>query len=184
MSAVLLVALSVQGCIGGRLGFGNVGGSGRVTEEKRAVRGVSAGELATSGELTIDLGAREALIIEAGDLDADTIEARTGSSGDMTVGNVRAQDHDVRLSSSGNLTLAGGEVAKQTAVISGSGIHRGDDPESSEADVRLSSSGSATIRVIDYLRAHLSSTGELRYSGDPEVDKAESSSGDAERIRD
>ena len=53
---------------------------------------------------------------------------------------------------------------------------------SDEADVRLSSTGSTTIWVQDSLKADLSSTGNLRYRGDPTVNASTSSSGEVIQI--
>jgi hypothetical protein len=65
--------------------------------------------------------------------------------------------------------------------ISSSGNYAAQDLESDEATVRLNSSGSATIWVQDNLKANLSSSGDLRYRGNPTVD-ATTSSGDVTQI--
>ena len=48
--------------------------------------------------------------------------------------------------------------------------------------MRINSSGSATIWVLDNLKADLSSSGDLRYRGEPEVDATTNSSGDVIQI--
>jgi hypothetical protein len=58
---LLVMAVSATGCLGIR----TVSGSGRVTEEEREVSGFTGVELATIGNLTIELGERESLHIEA-----------------------------------------------------------------------------------------------------------------------
>ena len=253
------MAILLQGWGAYRVGFGGVRGSGRITKEERPIRSVNAVELATSGELQIDVGVREELIIEAednlikyldtdvrggtlviqtrpgvsinatrpfrfyltvneldeialsssgdakapnleakrfsvslsssgdlrmGDLDAERVEFRLSSSGDLSLGNLRADSLDVRISSSGDLRITGGSVEKQTIEISSSGDYEAQDLESVQADARLSSSGNARIRASDYLRARLSSSGDLHYAGSPEVDRTEGSSGNVQPIRD
>jgi hypothetical protein len=238
-------------------GFGTVRGSGSVVEETRAVSGVTSVELATLGNLIIDLGDKESFRIEAednlmeyletdvlagtlhiktqdrvrlaptkpvnyyltvksledtsisssgdiqapdieaerfsitisssgnlviGDLDADELSVRISSSGDVTMGELNADTLDVDISSSGNLTISGGHVETQNITISSSGNYTAQDLESDEADVWLSSSGSATIWVQERLEASLSSSGNLRYRGDPSVDANTNSSGDVIKI--
>ena len=70
---VLVMALSALGCVCGPISFGTGGfgwpgtvrGSGQVVEEERPVSGVTGVELATFGDLTIELGDEEELRIEA-----------------------------------------------------------------------------------------------------------------------
>jgi hypothetical protein len=50
--------------------------------------------------------------------------------------------------------------------------------DSESASVQISSSGSATVRVDGQLKADLSSSGNLRYYGDPDVEATTASSGD------
>ena len=77
----------------------------------------------------------------------------------------------MKLSSSGNLSIAGGEVKSQTVTISSSGNYAAGDVRSQSADVRSSSSGRAILWVTEKLVAVLSSSGEVRYCGSPKVMK-------------
>ena len=120
--------------------------------------------------------------LEMGDLDADELIVQLSSSGDMSMGDLRAGTLEAILSSSGDLSIAGGVVEKQDIVLSSSGDYVAGRLKNSEATVRLSSSGDATIRVSDYLNAHLTSSGDLLYYGNPELDISGSGSGDVERL--
>ena len=80
------------------------------------------------------------------------------------------------------LTIAGGEIKAQNVTINSSGNYTAQDLESAEAEVRLNSNGSATIWVQDHLKAILSSSGDLRYRGDPTLDATTNSSGDVIQI--
>jgi hypothetical protein len=140
--------------------------------------------------------------IEMGDLEADTLTVEIDSSGDVTLGEVNAamlvvkidSSGDVMLGelnadmlevdidSSGNLDIAGGQVETQDITIDSSGSYTAQDLESAEAEVRLTSRGSATIWVEDNLKANLSSSGDLRYRGNPMVDATTTSSGDITQI--
>lgn len=252
---LILATLLIVACSIGN--FGAVRGSGNVIEESRAVSGVTGVELATIGNLTIELGESESLRIEAednlmehletevrngnlqiktrnninlrntrpvnyyltvksleairissigdiqapdleadrfsitisstgnldmGNLDAEALAVKISSTGDVTMGVLNADTLEVDISSTGNLDIADGQVNMQNISISSSGKYTAQDLESNEAKVRLSSSGSATIWVKDTLEARLTSSGDLRYRGNPTVNSNTSSSGNVIQI--
>lgn len=237
---VSIMALSILACQVGNFSLGGartVRGSGDVVEETRAVSGVTGVELATLGNLTIEVGDTESLRIEAednlmehletevrsgrlrigtqddvnlratrpvnyyltvtgldtivisssGDIEAPDLEAgrfsiTIASSGNLEMSMLKADTLEVDISSSGNLDIAGGQVETQNVTINSSGNYNAQDLESAEAEVRLNSNGSAIIWVQDHLKAVLSSSGDLRYRGDPEVDATTNSSGDVTQI--
>ena len=104
------------------------------------------------------------------------------SSGDIEMGELEADVLEVDISSSGDLDIASGQVKAQNVTISSSGNYTAEDLVSTEAEVRLNSSGSATIWVLDFLKANLNSSGDLRYRGDPTVDATTNSSGEVIQI--
>lgn len=120
--------------------------------------------------------------IEVGDLETDVLSVEIDSSGDVTLGVVNADTLEVDIDSSGNLDIAGGQVEAQYITIDSSGSYSAQDLQSAEAEVRLTSGGSATIWVLNHLEANLSSSGDLRYRGNPTVDATTTSSGDVTQI--
>jgi hypothetical protein len=120
--------------------------------------------------------------IEAPDLDAEQFSITISSAGDLEMGELNADTLEVDIGSAGNLNISGGEVKSQDVTISSSGNYMAQDLASDEADVRLSSTGSANIWVRDQLKANLSSSGDLRYRGNPLVDATTSSAGEVIQI--
>lgn len=112
-----------------------------------------------------------------GDLETETLTVKLSSSGHLKMGELEADSLDVNLSSSGDMDILGGEVGYQDITVSSSGSYQARELESETADVLLSSSGSATILVKDQLNANLTSSGDLRYLGNPDLDVSISSSG-------
>jgi hypothetical protein len=214
-----------------------VRGSGDVVEETREVSDISGVNLATIGDLTIQVGDAESLRIEAEDnlleyletnvrggklrietqnrirldatkpikyyltvkeletieissvgkieapnLEAEEFSITINSTGDLEIGELNADTLEVDIGSTGNLHIAGGEVKSQNITLGSSGNYTAQDLASDEADVRLRSTGSATIWVKDNLKANLSSTGDLRYRGDPTVDATTNSTGEVIQI--
>lgn len=127
-------------------------------------------EIDSSGDVTLGM------------VNANKLTVQIDSSGDVTLGGVIANTLDIDIDSSGNLDIAGGQVEAQNITIDSSGNYAAQDLESAEAEVRLTSNGSVTIWVQDYLRANLSSSGDLRYRGNPTVDATTTSSGNVTQI--
>lgn len=135
--------------------------------------------------------------IESGDLQSDSFSIMIGSSGDLDIAGLECATLDVQISSSGNTVLSSltadsisvdisssgnldikqGQVQKQDIKISSSGEYRARDLKSVLAHVILTSSGEATIRVSDRLTGSLSSSGNINYIGNPDVNVSMTSSG-------
>lgn len=237
---VSIMVVSILACqaVNSITDFGDsVRGSGNVVEESRPVSGITGVELATLGNLSIELGNTESLRIEAednlleyfqtevrngqlridiqddvrlvttepvnyyltvtsldsikisssGDIQAPDLQAEDfsiiiSSSGDLQLETLNADTLAVNISSSGDLEVGGGRVQTQDVTISSSGNYMAQDLASDRADVRISSSGSATIWVQGTLRAILSSSGDVRYRGNPTVDATTTSSGNVIQI--
>ncbi len=122
-------------------------------------------KISSSGSLSID------------SLDCTSLHVEISSSGDVTISDLMAESTSVRISSSGNLEVLGGQVQEQNITISSSGEYRARDLASAEADVTLTSSGAVTIRVSDQLSGRLSSSGNIYYIGNPDVNVRTTSSG-------
>ena len=122
--------------------------------------------------------------IEAPDLEAEEFSITISSAGDLEMGELNADTLEIDIGSTGNLDIAGGKVKSQDISIGSTGNYTAQGLASDEADVRLSSTGSATIWVRDNLKANLSSSGDVRYRGDPTVDATTSSTGEVTPIGD
>ena len=116
-------------------------------------------------------------------LAADHFEIRISSSGDLSVDGIEANSLDVHISSSGNVEIGEGVVDRQEIRISSSGDYSGESVRSGEVKVRLSSAGNARLWAERSLEAKLSSAGSVYYRGDPEVVDSHSSTGRVRRIR-
>ena len=119
--------------------------------------------------------------IEVPAVEADEFEVHVSSSGNIHIDELVADTLELNISSSGNVTIDTGQVDEQDIRITSSGNYNGRGLKSSRVTAQLSSSGGATLQVSDDLNASLSSSGDLRYIGDPEVRKRESSSGRVRR---
>jgi hypothetical protein len=104
--------------------------------------------------------------ISAKNLRTGLLRIRIGSSGGISIDSLAADSLEARLHSSGSLHVTG-KVNEQSILLSSSGYYSGGALECRTAKVRASSSGSATLRVSDSLEAEVTSSGNVRYYGNP-----------------
>jgi hypothetical protein len=122
--------------------------------------------------------------VAAKELSADSLRIQISSSGGVAIQTLSAGWLEVQITSSGSLKLSG-SVERQEVRLTSSGSYSAGSLESRTANVRVSSSGSATLRVSDSLEASLTSSGGVRYYGNPPRVKAEvTSSGGLVRLGD
>jgi len=122
--------------------------------------------------------------IEVGNLKSNSLSIRSSSSGDIKIDGLDGSSVDVNISSSGEVEISGGQIQEQSIDISSSGDYQAQDLASVKANVDLTSSGSATVRVSDRLSGRLSSSGNIYYVGNPEVDVRMTSSGKTIQVDD
>jgi hypothetical protein len=122
--------------------------------------------------------------VAAKDLSADSLRIQISSSGGVAIETLSAGSLEVQITSSGSLKCSG-SVERQEVRLSSSGSYSAGNLESRTARVRVSSSGSATLRVSDSLEASVTSSGGVRYYGNPPQVNAEvTSSGRLVRLGD
>ncbi|HJX72260.1 MAG TPA: head GIN domain-containing protein [Bacteroidales bacterium] len=122
-------------------------------------------------------------ISSAGDVNGENamhsndLKLRLSSAGDLKL-EVIADEIDLDISSSGNVTLAG-KTGYLKAGLSSAGNLNAFDLQAARADVSVSSAGDARIYVTDEARFKCSSAGDIVYRGNPKIlDMHTSSAGD------
>jgi len=106
---------------------------------------------------------------------ADEIKLSASSAGDIKL-KLKADKVYVNCSSAGDIKLVGNAKYLKASASSSGDLYAADF-EVKEAKVSASSSGDVVVNVQDNLYARASSTGDVRYIGDPEVDAKTSSLG-------
>lgn len=160
---VLVVALSAQGCAAIR----TVSGSGTVKEEERQVSDFTGVELATIGNLTIELGDKEALRIEAEDNLLRYFETQVRN------GVLKIKDrHNVTLIPTKPVYFYLTVKELDTIVISGLGNVEVPDLKAARFSVNISGAGDVDIEELDAdrLEVGISGLGSL-YIDEGEVEE-------------
>jgi len=134
------------------------------------VKRITALETHSSGSITL------------GRLSADSLRILISSSGGVSIDSLDADSLEVRIGSSGSVRVEG-SVDRQDILLTSSGSYAGGRLVSRSAVVRVSSSGSATLRVAESLDATVTSSGNVRYYGNPPANNLRvTSSGRAVRL--
>jgi hypothetical protein len=113
----------------------------------------------------------------SGDISADTFtlpgdfEISVAGSSDVRFGALAARKLLVRISGSGDLTLAGG-VLEQNVRIAGSGDYHCGALQSANATITIAGAGDATLWARDNLSVKIAGTGDVKYYGRPTITKS------------
>ncbi len=160
---VTIVVLSILACQLGDIGLsgGMIRGSGQVVEETRAVSGISVVELATLGNLFIEIGDTESLRIEAEDNLMEYLET------DVSGGRLRIRTQDeVNLLATDPVNYYLTVTGLEAIVISSSGNIQAPDLEAERFSITISSSGNLDMGdlAVDMLTVVISSSGNVAMS--------------------
>jgi hypothetical protein len=194
MAIVLLISPGCLDLLGGNT---RVDGVGDVVKHERDIKGFTGVHLATVGDMNIEFGPTESIVIEAQENlhdyldvyvknDVLIVDTKRGYSlrSDKPVRyfvTLNALDY-VRVSSSGDIHAPDITAGDMAVDISSSGDFDMGDLECSKLDIRVSSSGDASIDDIKADRIHLniSSSGNIEAKNvtSPAFEARVSSSGD------
>jgi hypothetical protein len=180
----MILALSILACQLGGIAIGDgrtVRGSGNVVVETRAVSGITGVNLATLGNLTIEVSNTESFRIEAEDNLMEYFET------DVRNGKLRIDTPDIRLeatepvnfyltvkgldtieiTSSGDIEAPDLEAERFSISIASSGDLQMGDLEADTLSVNISSSGDVTMGVLNAntLDVDINSNGDLDIVG-------------------
>jgi hypothetical protein len=178
----LVVALAILGCVTSVPAFGTVRGSGRLAEEERPVSGLTGVELATFGDLSIQVGDKEELRIEAEhnlmryietDLRNGTLVIKTRNG--VSLRNRRPVRYfltvkeleSIKISGSGDVEAADLEARRFDATTNGSGDLKMGDLDTDTLQVRLSGSGDMAMYDLraEALEVEITGSGVLDIAG-------------------
>jgi predicted small secreted protein len=179
---LLLAILIVTGFVLTACNLVGIRGSGNVVEETREVSGVSGVNLATIGDLTIEVGDTESFRIEAEDnlMEYFETEVRGGKLRIDIQNNVRVEptrpvryyltvtDLDtIDISSSGNIEAPDLEVGEFSITVGSSGNLEMGDLVADTLTVRISSSGDVTMGELnaEAIGVDMGSSGNLAIAG-------------------
>jgi hypothetical protein len=110
----------------------------------------------------------------------DGVEIR--GSGDAIVSGLDGGSFDSRILGSGDIRLAG-TVSTHDLQILGSGEIDAADLSAGHVGANIAGSGSVRVDVLDSLDIKIVGSGDLEYSGDPDVDRIVIGSGSVRHVR-
>ena len=125
----------------------------------------------------------------SGDISAESFtipgdfEIAVSGSSDVKFGTLAARKLLVRISGSGDVSLAGG-VLEQNVRIAGSGDYGAGSLQSASATISIGGSGDATLWARDNLAVKIAGSGDVKYYGRPAISKSIAGSGSVTALGD
>jgi hypothetical protein len=112
------------------------------------------------------------------------MDLRISGSGNISLAELNAEETEVSISGSGDVHIADGGNAKRLSIsISGSGDVDASGFETKEISVRVSGSGDSRVYATEKLEIKVSGSGDVYYSGNPEINSSVSGSGSVKKSR-
>lgn len=91
-------------------------------------------------------------------------------SGDAVISSGFKQDKiEGRINGSGNISVNNCDVTTLTADINGSGTFKSTSTEADNVFTYVSGSGDIYVKVNEYLKVRITGSGDVWYSGDPDI---------------
>ena len=117
-------------------------------------------------------------ITSEGKIESRILDLAISGSGDIKLGDLKAEKVSSALSGSGNIHLSGSQNAVNLKIaISGSGNVKGIDFPADNVDIKISGSGNCWVNSIKKLTVHLAGSGNVVYRGNPTIDSSIAGSG-------
>ncbi len=116
-----------------------------------------------------------------GAVQAEDFEVSVAGSGNLSLTQLTATALKTGLAGSGNITL-GGRCPQHRVGISGSGNVRADDLRTDDTEVRISGSGNLRANAAKTLNSRISGSGDVQLSGPAQINASKSGSGSVRRI--
>lgn len=117
-------------------------------------------------------------IISDGVIESRILDVMVSGSGDVKLGDLKAEKVSATVSGSGNVHLLGKQnAAELKAVISGSGNIKASDFPADNVDVKIVGSGNCRVNSVKKLFARLAGSGNVTYRGNPSIDSSVAGSG-------
>lgn len=101
-------------------------------------------------------------------ISATNFKASITGSGDVTL-EVEATAIDASVTGSGDLTLKG-KTNSLKASVTGSGDYKGSNLSANDVDVSVTGSGDAKVVCHGHLKARVSGSGDIKYTGSPKTE--------------
>lgn len=111
-------------------------------------------------------------------IDTKTLDLSLSGSGNIRLGNLRAEKVSSHLSGSGSVFLAGQRTASEfNTVISGSGSVKAVGLEANDVSISIGGSGNCWVTANKNLVVRIGGSGNVYYHGNPAVDSSIGGSG-------
>ncbi|PZF74027.1 head GIN domain-containing protein [Taibaiella soli] len=110
-------------------------------------------------------------------IEADDVELKIAGSGNISLSSLAGNKVSGTIAGSGNITVLDGSAYSEQININGSGLLDLAGIASQNADVNLSGSGASKVNIQKVLNASISGSGTIYYTGNGQINSNVSGSG-------
>lgn len=117
-------------------------------------------------------------------LNTGEMDMRISGSGDITLAELNAEKVNASISGSGDIRIADGGNARNLSIsVSGSGDVDASGFEAENVSIRVSGSGNSSVYATEELEIKVSGSGDVYYTGNPAINSSVSGSGSVKKMR-
>ena len=118
-------------------------------------------------------------IISNSKIESNYLDLNITGSGDIRLSDVKSEQIDIQISGSGDVVVAGDNIVKNLDIeIAGSGDVMANKLKTESCTIRIAGSGDCDVDVVNFIDAKIYGSGDIVYSGNPEVKSSISGSGE------
>lgn len=108
--------------------------------------------------------------VESSQLNTDKLNINIEGAGKADIENLTVNELVSNISGAGQIFLSG-SASSQKVTINGAGNYQAENLQSMTAEVNINGAGNVILDVSEFLKAIISGTGKVEYTGNPELDQ-------------
>lgn len=116
------------------------------------------------------------------EIETETMGLKVTGSGNVTLAKLTTSSLRAQISGDGDVAINNGESETQELTITGSGDYNAHQMQSKEAMIKLTGSGDAKVWTMDKLNVTITGSGDVRYVGNPVVAASITGSGNVKGL--
>ncbi|MBO9593500.1 MAG: DUF2807 domain-containing protein [Niabella sp.] len=116
------------------------------------------------------------------EVETAAMDLKLTGSGNVTIARLKAATLNAQISGDGDININSGENNNQDVTITGSGNYNAHQMQSKDTKARITGSGNIKVWAKDQLNVTITGSGNLRYAGTPVISASVTGSGNVRAL--
>ncbi|MCD2422361.1 DUF2807 domain-containing protein [Niabella pedocola] len=116
------------------------------------------------------------------EIETAAMDLKLTGSGNVTIAKLKAATLNAQISGDGDININSGESNNQDVTITGSGNYNAHQMQSRDTKARITGSGNIKVWAKDQLNVTITGSGNLRYAGTPVISASVTGSGNVRAL--